>query len=134
VLLVWARVIMPDGSSIVLDRLPASDATGAGGLQDRVNWHWARIFEGAAMSTLLGISAQLAAQGQPNGSETVVLATRQSLEDSVNQVGQQITRRNLDIQPTLTIRQGFPVSVIVNKDIVLKPYTPLTSDIEGEGS
>jgi type IV secretion system protein TrbI len=122
VLLVWTRLIMPDGSSIVLDRLPASDTQGYSGLEDKVNWHWGRIFEGAAVSTLLGVTAQLASPDQTNNTGTVVIATRQSLGDTVNQVGQEMTRRNLDIQPTLTERPGLPVRIIVNRDIVLKPY------------
>jgi type IV secretion system protein TrbI len=42
--------------------------------------------------------------------------------NSLNQTGQQVVRRNLNIQPTLTIRPGFPVRVIVNRDLVLEPY------------
>jgi hypothetical protein len=55
----------------------------------------------------------------------IVVATRDSAQETVNQVAQQITRRNLSIQPTLTIRPGFPMRVMVNKDLVLRPYQPL---------
>ena len=48
------------------------------------------------------------------------------------QVGQEITRRNLSIQPTLTVRPGFPVRVMVNKDLVLRPYRPLTFQRGGD--
>ena len=50
----------------------------------------------------------------------VVIATRESVEESVNEVGQQITRRNLNVQPTLTVRPGFRFRVIVNRDLVLR--------------
>ncbi|MCL6408321.1 conjugal transfer protein TrbI, partial [Dickeya dadantii] len=53
------------------------------------------------------------------------LAGRDSLQDSVSQAGQELTRRNLDIQPTLTERPGLPVRIIVNRDLVLRPYQPL---------
>lgn len=124
VLLAWTRLIMPDGSSIALDRLPGADTTGQSGLEDRVDWHLGRMASGAALSTALGVAAALAEPNQvsTSGSGVVVIATKQSLQDSVNQVGQEITRRNLDIQPTLRIRPGFPVRVIVNKDLVLRPY------------
>ena len=56
-----------------------------------------------------------------------MVATSRSAEDSVNQVGQQLTRRNLNIQPTLTVRPGFPVRVTVNKDLVLRPYGVATA-------
>ena len=59
---------------------------------------------------------------------TPIVATRESAQDSVNQIGQELTRRNLNVQPTLTIRPGFPVRAIVNKDLVLRPYQPLFFD------
>ena len=46
---------------------------------------------------------------------------------SVEQVGQEVTGRNLNIQPTLTARQALPVRIIVNHDLVLRPYQPLFS-------
>lgn len=124
VLIVWTRLIMPDTSSITLDRLPGVDAQGYAGVQDGVDWHWDRIFAGAAVSTLIGVGAELA---KPDQSEDgrVVIATRESLQDTVNQTGQELTRRNLNIQPTLTARPGLPVRVIVNKDLILRPYQPL---------
>jgi type IV secretion system protein VirB10 len=123
VLLVWTRLLMPNGSSIVLERLPGVDGAGYSGVEDGVNWHWGRIFAGAALTTLLGVNAQLVAANTNTNSGSIVIATRQSAQDSVNQVGQQITRKNLSIQPTLTARPGLPLNVIVNKDIVLRPYS-----------
>lgn len=124
VLLVWTRLIMPDGSSVVLDRLPATDAEGYAGLEDQVDWHWRRIFGGATVSTLLGVGAELASPEQRGRDDAVVIATRESMQETVNQIGQEVTRRNLDIQPTLTERPGLPLRLIVNKDLVLRPYTP----------
>lgn len=121
VLLVWTRLIMPDGTSLVLDRLPASDTEGYAGLEDRVDWHWRRIFAGAVLSTLIGATAEMAAPDR-NSESNVIVATREGLQDSINQVGQEITRRSLDIQPTLTERPGMPVRIVVNKDLILRPY------------
>lgn len=122
VLLVWTRLIMPDGSSIILDRLPGTDPSGNAGLTDKVNWHWGRIFAGAAVSTLLGAAAELAAPDRSGGRDDVIVAGREGLQDTVNQVGQELTRRNLKVQPTLTERPGLRLKVIVNKDLVLRPY------------
>ncbi len=122
VLLVWTRLILPDGSSIVLDRLPGTDTEGYTGLEDRVDWHWNRLVAGAAVSTLLGAAAELAVPGQLGGTQSLLYASLQGLQGTVNQVGQEITRRNLNIQPTITIRPGYPVRVIVTKDLVLGPY------------
>ncbi|MBN8765252.1 MAG: TrbI/VirB10 family protein [Proteobacteria bacterium] len=125
VLLVWTRLILPDTSSISLDRLPGIDPAGYAGLEDGVDWHWDRILAGAALSTLLGVGAELAAPNNNGSTGSVTVAVRQSAQDTVNQIGQEITKRNLSIQPTLTIRPGFPMRVMVNKDLILRPYQPL---------
>jgi type IV secretory pathway VirB10-like protein len=125
VLLVWNRLMFPDASSIVLDRLQGTDPAGNAGLSDDVDWHWQQLLAGAALSTLIGVAAELATPQFSTGQGQVIVATRQSIGDTVNQVGQELTRRNLNVQPTLTIRPGFPVRVIVNKDLVLRPYQPL---------
>ncbi|MFG0418047.1 TrbI/VirB10 family protein [Pseudomonas sp. zjy_8] len=119
---VWQRVILPDTSSFQLDNLVGTDAAGYAGLEDGVDWHWDRIVAGAAMTSLLGIGAELAAPTSRTDGDRIIIAGRDSLQDTVNQVGQEVTRRNLDIQPTLTQRPGLPLRVIVNRDLVLRPY------------
>lgn len=125
VLLVWTRLILPDASSIALDKLPGIDPAGYAGLEDGVDWHWGRILSGAALATLLGVSSELAVSDQGSTNGNVVIALRNSAQDTTNQVGQEITRRNLSIQPTLTIRPGFQMDVLANKDLVLRVYQPL---------
>ncbi len=122
---VWTRIILPDTSSLTLDKLVGTDPAGYAGLEDGVDWHWDRIFAGAALTTLLGIGAELAAPESRQDGNRIVIAGRDSLQDSVNQVGQEMTRRNLNIQPTLTERPGLPVRIIINRDLVLRPYQPL---------
>ena len=90
-----------------------------------MDWHWDRIFAGAALTTLLGVGAELAAPETRQDGGRVIIAGRDSLQDSVIQVGQEMTRRNLNIQPTLTERPGLPLRIIVNRDLVLRPYQPL---------
>jgi type IV secretion system protein VirB10 len=119
VLLVWTRLIMPNGRSIVLERQPGADPAGYAGLEDEVDNHWGELFKAAALSTLLGVGTELGSSG--NDSD-IIQALRRGAGDSLNQTGQQVVRRNLNIQPTLTIRPGFPVRVIVSRDLVLEPY------------
>ena len=128
VLLVWTRIVFPDTSSLTLDRLPGVDASGYAGLEDGIDRHWSQLLASAALSTMIGIGAELAAPDRGAGQGQVIVATRQSIQDSVNQVGQELTRRDANVQPTLTIRAGSPVRVIVAKDLLLKPYRPLTFD------
>jgi type IV secretory pathway VirB10-like protein len=119
VLLVWTRLIMPNGRSIVLERQPGADTQGFAGLEDEVDHHWGRLLMAAAFSTVLGVGAEL---GAANNDSAIVTALRRGSTDGLNQTGQQVVRRNLNIQPTVTIRPGFPVRVIVNRDLVLAPY------------
>jgi type IV secretory pathway VirB10-like protein len=116
VLLAWDRLILPDGRSITLDRQPGADATGQAGLEDRTNHHWGAIMKAALVSTMLGVGTELSASGD----DELTRAVRRGTQDSVDQVGRQIVGRQLDIQPTLTIRPGYPVRVIVTRDLILE--------------
>ncbi len=123
VLLVWTRLIMPNGRSIVLERQPGADAAGYSGLEDEVDYHWKELLGAAALSTLLAVGTQVnSGTDVDNTNSAIIQALRRGAGDSLNQTGQQVVRRNLNIQPTLTIRPGFPVRVIVNRDLVLEPY------------
>jgi type IV secretion system protein TrbI len=124
VLLVWTRLIMPNGRSIVLERQPGADTAGYAGLEDEVDNHWGALFKAALLSTLLGVGSELGA-GSDSGTGNnggLIQALRLGASDSLNQTGQKVVQRNLNVQPTLTIRPGFPVRVIVNRDLVLEPY------------
>jgi len=118
VLLVWNRIIMPNGTSIVLEHQPGGDSAGYAGLEDKVDYHWGNLVKAAAISTLLGIGSELVL----NSNNAVVQALRTGAENTVNQTGQTLVSRQLNVQPTLTIRPGFPVRVVVNRDLVFAPY------------
>ncbi|QGM46060.1 TrbI/VirB10 family protein [Methylocystis heyeri] len=118
-LLVWTRLIMPDGTSIVLERQPGADAGGYAGLEDEVDNHWDKLFEAAVLSTLLSVGAEA---GTSQNENNLVQAIRSGASNSVSQTGQQIIQHQLNVQPTLTIRPGFPVRVVVTRDLVLAPY------------
>src|SRR5229473_3605658 len=122
VLLVWTRLIMPNGRSIVLERQPGADTAGYAGLEDEVDNHWGALFKAALLSTLLGVGSELGSTTGTGTNSDVITALRRGSSDSLNQTGQKVVQRNLNIQPTLTIRPGFPVRVIVNRDLVLEPY------------
>ena len=118
-LVVWRRIIMPDGSSIQIDNLPAADPAGYTGLKDAVDYHTWTLLKGIALSTLLGVGTQVTF-GSSNSD--LVEAIRESTQDSTNQAGQRIVEKDLNVQPTITIRPGWPLRVIVDKDLVLRPY------------
>lgn len=113
--LVWSRLILPDGRSIVLDRVPAADTQGFAGLQDGTDYHWGGVLKAALISTLLGVGSELGTSTDGN----LARAIRRGAQDSVNQAGEQIVSRELGVRPTLTIRPGHRVLVLVTQDIVL---------------
>lgn len=115
----WTRLILPSGRSIVLDKLPAADEQGMAGLQDGVDRHTGRILAAAGLSTILAIGAEA---GSSSDESDVVRAIRRGGADAVNDVGRQVVGRSLDRAPTLTIRPGAPLRVLLSKDLVLEPY------------
>ncbi len=117
-LIVWQRIVMPDGSSIRLDNVPASDLSGYAGLEDQVDAHTWQIVKGTAISTLLGVGSELTFTGESD----LVQAIRQSTQQSVSRAGDQLVSRSLQIQPTITIRPGAPVRLVVHRDLVLPPW------------
>ncbi len=124
-LVVWQRLIFPDGTSIIIDNLPATDRAGFAGLSDKVDYHEWRLLKGIALSTLFSVGAEFAFSDESD----LVQAIKSGSQSSTNRAGQKIVERELDIQPTITIRPGYPLRVIVHKDIVLQPFTQKPSNL-----
>jgi type IV secretory pathway VirB10-like protein len=122
VLLCWNRLIFPNGDSLDLQCMPAADLQGAAGLTDSVDEHWFRILKGAAVASLLAATTQGIAGSTTGFNPTVPQVWASNAAGDINQVGQQLTRRNLSIQPTITVRPGYSVNVMVTRDLVIPPY------------
>lgn len=118
-LVVWRRIVLPDGSSIEIHNLPATDTAGYAGLEDEVDHHTWMLLKGVALSTLLGVGTQLSIGSDQSD---LVRAIRESTQQNAAMAGRRITEKNLNIQPTITVRPGFPLRVIVHKDLVLRAY------------
>ncbi len=116
VLLAWDRIIFPNGRSILLDRQPGADGAGMAGAQDRTNYHWGNMLRAAAISSLLGVGAELATASD----DSLTRALRSGTQDTVNQTGRQLVQREMNVPPTLTIRPGFPIRVFLTRDLVLE--------------
>jgi type IV secretion system protein VirB10 len=115
---VWQRILFPDGSSLRLDNMPASDAAGHAGLADAVDGHGWQLIKAVVLSSLVGVGSQLSL-GSGRG---IVRALRQSVQQNGSQAGEQVVSRGLSIQPTISVRPGWPVRVLVSEDLVLKPW------------
>lgn len=123
VLVVWRRIIFPDGSSLSLDNMPGADISGYAGLNDQVDNHYMRIFGSALLVSTLSAGIQLSQPQAKNGdiySSSQIIAG--SLGQQMGQVGMQMAQRNMNIQPTIKIRPGYEFNIEVTKDIILPTW------------
>lgn len=118
-LIVWQRIIHPDGSSIVIENLPATDQSGYAGLSDEVDNHTWQLVKGIALATLLNVGTELSFGDDEND---LVKALQQGFGQTTNRAASQIVERQLNVQSTIKVRPGWPLRVIVQKDLVLEPY------------
>lgn len=117
-LVVWQRILFPDGSSLRIDTMPASDAAGYAGLADRVDGHSWQLIKAVVLSSLLDVGTQLSLGGDSG----IVRALRESAQQNGSQAGEQIVSKGLSVQPTIKVRPGWPVRVLVCEDLVLQPW------------
>lgn len=122
-LVVWQRIIYPDGSSLSLDNMTGADKGGYGGFSDKVNNHYGKMFASAIFLSAFSAGVQLSQPQAQNGenysaSQTIAGALGQQL----GQLGMKMAERNMDIQPTIQIRPGYQFNIMVNKDIILPPW------------
>ncbi|PZP07083.1 MAG: conjugal transfer protein TraI, partial [Sphingomonas hengshuiensis] len=120
-LVVWTRMILPDGRSIDLDRMIGTDPSGQSGLRDRVDNHTGKLVVAGLLSTLFGVGANAATAGGGDNND-IAFAIRESAGRSVESVGDKLVERQLDIQPTITVRPGARVRVLVSRDLALAPW------------
>jgi type IV secretory pathway VirB10-like protein len=130
-LLVWQRLIYPNGNSIILDGMPGTDPSGQAGVADEVDYHLNKLTTATALTTVLAYAGNLArgshgssggsgSGGGNNGGQDVIGDT---VAQQANRVGEKVIDKELDVQPTITVRSGWPLRVLVSKDLVLAPYT-----------
>lgn len=117
-LVVWHRLILPDGASVVVENLPATDEAGQAGISDTVDMHGWRLARGILLSSLLGVGTELAWANEGD----VTRAFRESVQDGTDKAAGALVKRELDVQPTLRVRPGWPLAVLVHRDLLLRPW------------
>jgi type IV secretion system protein VirB10 len=134
---VWRRIVFPDGSSLALGGFEGDDSSGAAGFRDQVNNHWGQLLSGALLTSVFaaGIEVSQGTNSSVLQSQSVGQTVGQAVGQQVGQLGTEVTRRNLNIQPTVVVRPGYRFFVRVEKDILFSgPYGPLTAmSIGGTG-
>jgi type IV secretion system protein VirB10 len=127
----WSRIIYPDASSIDLDGMMGLDSHGNAGLRDHVDRHYRRLVGFSILTSLFTAAFEVSQRSTqraltyPTPAQTAGAAVGQEL----SQNGAQITRRNLNVQPTIKVPAGYKFTVRVNRDIVFEaPYEPVSPD------
>jgi len=119
-LVVWDRLMLPNGRSIQLDRMVSTDASGQAGVADQVDYHVDKLIFAAALSTALAWAG--------NEARTQGSLSDNDVGDTVAQEGSKlgglVIKNQLEVQPTITVRPGYPIRVMVNRDMILAPYRP----------
>ena len=118
---IWQRLVLPNGDSIVLPNFAGSDKEGYAGFKDKKRSHYARV----VWSSLLGAAAigGLAAAADDNSDKNTFRENAaQEMESNMSSVVNRIVDRNLNIAPTIIIRPGYKFNIIVDKDMILRPY------------
>ncbi|MBB2169696.1 TrbI/VirB10 family protein [Gluconacetobacter aggeris] len=118
-LVIWTRLIFPDGESVVLENLPGADAIGQAGLSDQIDRHWGELFKAALVTTMLSVGSEA---GTSFGENNLMQAIRSGASNGFSMVGNRLIDRSLNVQPTLTDRPGLPFVVLLKRDLVLRPW------------
>ncbi|MFS3136295.1 TrbI/VirB10 family protein [Gluconacetobacter sacchari] len=126
--IIWTRLIFPNGESLVLEKLPGADAIGESGLSDEVNNHWGQLFKAALVTTLLSVGSEA---GTSQSENNLAQAIRSGASNGFSMVGNRLVDRSLNVQPTLTDRPGLPLTVVLSRDWILKPYVEQGSHQHG---
>lgn len=125
VLVVWTRLIMPNGNSVGLEGMPGVDLSGYAGVGGRVNNHYGKLITGVVLGSVIGAGAQVAVggQGAPNTPSSFGQLFVAGAAGNINQAGQQITQKNLNLQPTIEVPPGQKINIFLTKDLILRPYS-----------
>ncbi|HKQ10905.1 MAG TPA: TrbI/VirB10 family protein [Rhizomicrobium sp.] len=126
-LVVWNRLILPNGNSIDLEAMPGTDQSGTAGLEDRTDHHRGAFAGALAVSTLLSLgpsTVQSIAQSGQSGSNTnIYTSPAAALGSNTSHIGENMLNRELNRPNTITVRPGWPLNVLINRDLVMRSYT-----------
>ncbi|MFL1616226.1 hypothetical protein GHT89_16650 [Acinetobacter baumannii] len=117
----WERLIYPNGSSISIN-FAGVDQAGYTGLKDKVSNHYGRIFGQAALISMFSAAGQIATDNDNSENKSNGETLSEELGRQWSQTGQELIRKNMNIAPTIKIRPGYKLNVMVSKDMILKPY------------
>ncbi|CAB3755820.1 TrbI/VirB10 family protein [Paraburkholderia humisilvae] len=135
ILVVWTRLIFPDGSSISLDGMPGEDKAGNAGFDADVNNHYLKVLGSATFMALFSAGIQLTQKTtvNPDGVPTNSQVLSQSVGQQLGQTGAAYIQKGMNIQPTLTRSPGYKFNIVATRDIVFpSAYRPQPLTANGD--
>ena len=118
-LIVWQRLIFPNGKSINLSNMPGVDLTGQAGFSDKVNNHFSTLLKGVVLTSITGTGSAIVTNDENNDYES---EAAKAAGIAIINVGNNFAEKALSRQPTIEIRAGYRFNIMVNSDIILTPY------------
>lgn len=119
-LVVWQRLIFPNGKSLILENLQGADQAGYSGFKDKVRSHYGRVLWSALLGGLITGGVAVAADVDDNSSLRGEAGSQAA--SNISSATNSIVNKNLNIQPTIIIEPGYQYNIIVNRDLILEPY------------
>lgn len=123
-LMVWTRMIFPNGDSIDLQNMPGVDLLGMMGLHDKVNYHYSRVFGSALLFSMFSAAGQLSQPKTSTDELTNQQIVYSAIGQQLTQTGNQLIEKNTNIQPTIQVRAGTHLNVLLTNDLIFpQAYT-----------
>ena len=123
VLVVWQRLIFPNGKSINLENFEGADMSGYSGLVGTVDNHTLKLFQGVILSSILGAAAGIIDDnGNNNNNNSWRNNAGRGAGEEIVTIGEAIASRLLAVQLTIKIAPGSRFNIMVNSDLILEPY------------
>ncbi len=122
ILIIWQRLIFPNGKSISLENFPGVDLSAYAGMKGRVNNHNIELLKSVILSSVLGGGAALVNRSKDTRIQSWENAMASGAGERIIDIGDSLSERILNIKPTITIKPGSRFNIIVNADLILEPY------------
>ena len=120
ILIVWQRIVLPNGESIALENMPGVDLSGSAGLRDKTNYHSLQLLRGVVLSAVFGAGTAIVTY-EKDGDNNYMSEAGRGAGENIDTIGQKMADKDLNRQPTIEIRQGNKFNILVHKDMILKP-------------
>lgn len=120
-LIVWQRLIFPNGKTMLLDNMGGVDLSGYAGFKDRVDNHNLELFKAVILSSILGAGTAIVSDDDDKENDWRGEAGRGAGEQVI-MIGNRLADKLLALQPTITIRPGYRFNIMIHSDLILTPY------------